>query len=174
MIFQIDDRPPDLEALETEKAAIKDEIRKISTRDTIITFILILCISLASGLAVYEATDNVRYAGIAASVFPVLGIVMSLLGITRVVGFRSAAIRLAELKNNLIALNPVSESSAQDINGLRTRYKRVDAYQTQVEAEGRAPVNGELAMYWEFDASTSAKSARGREFLGRARDSVDS
>ncbi|MEX2352536.1 MAG: hypothetical protein WD709_00010, partial [Gammaproteobacteria bacterium] len=76
--------------------------------------------------------------------------------------------RLAELKTNLIALNPVSDNSINDINSLRSKYQRVDDYQKQVEAEGRPTVNGELAMYWEFDASTSAKSARGRDYLIRA------
>jgi len=173
MIFLIDNLPPTVEVLETERALIQDQINSIATRDTVITFILIMLISLGSGMAVFWSTDNVRYAGIVAAVFPVVGIVMSMLGVTKVVGFRSAARRLTDLSNDLIALNPVSGGSIDDINTLRAKYKRVDEYQSQLEKEKRTAVNGELAMYWEFDASTSAKSARGRDFLDRARESAE-
>src|SRR5690606_29081777 len=128
MIFLIDNTPPTGEALERERELISNSIKQISTRDTVITFILIMLISLGSGMAVYWSTDSVRYAGIVAAVFPVVGIVMSILGITKVVGFRSAARQLTDLKNDLIALNPVSQSSVEDINTLRAKYKRVEEY----------------------------------------------
>jgi len=173
MIFQIDHIPPTLAALESERALVAQKIKSISLRDTIITFILIIMLSLITGLAVYWSTDNFRYAGISAAIFPLVGVTMSLLGITKAVGFRSSVRQLTDLKNEQINLNTISDSSIEDIKMLRAKYKRIEAYQTQIENEGRDLVNGELAMYWEFDASTSAKSARGRDFLDRARDSAE-
>lgn len=174
MNFAIDNPPPSQDMLEAEKKAIGMQIRKISNRDTLITFILIILTSLVIGFIVYWSTGNIGYAGLAAAVFPILGLILTLAGITKGAGFRSAALRLTDLKNELISLNPVSDDSMDDIETLSSKYSMIKTYQSQIEQIGRHPVNGELAMYWGFDASTLAKTARGRQFLDRARESVDS
>ncbi len=174
MNFALDSTPPSQDMLEAEKKAIGVQIRQISNRDTLITFILIIISSLMLGFIVYWSTGNIGYAGLAASVFPVLGLVLTLAGITKGAGFRSAALRLTDLKNELISLNPVSGDSIEDVETLGSKYSMIKSYQSQVEQIGRLPVNAELAIYWEFDASTLAKTARGRNFLDRARESVDS
>lgn len=174
MNFALENTPPSQDMLASEKELISAQIRRISSRDTIITFILIIISSAVTGLIVYWSTGSVSYAGISAAVFPVLGTLLTIAGITKVAGFRSAALRLTDLKNELISLNPVSADSMKDINSLASRYETIGAYQQQVKASGRPTVNAELAMYWDFDASTQAKTARGRDFLDRAREAVDS
>lgn len=173
MNVALESPPPSASTLETERQRITAEIRRISGRDTLITFILIILVSTASGMVVYWTTGNVAYAGSAAAVFPILGTVMTLLGITKVAGFRSAARQLTDLKNELISLNPVSPDSMKDVETLASRYPLIGDYQRQVVSSGRMPVNAELALYWDFDASTQAKTARGRDFLDRAREAVD-
>ncbi len=172
MNFSIDKSPPDTDRIKAEKDLIAAEIRRISVRDMIISCAVIVTVSVALGVIVYWSTGNTVYAGLAVSLFPLLGVILSLAGITSVIGFRSAANRLSELKNDLIALSPVSTDSNKDIENLRSKYQRVDIYQTNIEKTGRSPVNGELAMYWEFAASTTAKTARGRDLLGRARNAL--
>lgn len=173
MNFALENPPPSSTVLDTEREHISAQIRHISGRDTVITFILILVSSAVTGLIVYWSTGNFGYAGAAAAVFPVLGTVLTLLGVTKVAGFRSAALRLTDLKNELISLNTVSADSMEDIETLAARYPIIQAYQRLLEASGRQPVNAELAMYWGFDTSTQAKTAKGRDFLDRAREAVD-
>ena len=172
MFFLIDKTPPTLEMIEDERRGLEQEIKRITGRDTIITFILILASSIATAVTVYWTTGQAAYAGIAASVFPILGAVLGLAGVIRTIGFRSSDTRLTDLRNALAALNPVSTEAGRDILSLSGRYPVVRSYQKQLESTGRVPVHGELAMYWEFDSSTQAKTARGREFLERARDAV--
>lgn len=172
MFFLIDKTPPTLDMIEDARRGLKQEIKRITGRDTLITFLLIFASSLGTAVTVYWATGRADYAGIAASVFPVLGAGLGLAGVIRTIGFRSSDTRLTDLRNALAALNPVSTEAGRDILSLSGRYPVVRSYQKQLEKVGRPPVNGELAMYWEFDSSTLAKTARGREFLERARDAV--
>lgn len=174
MNFALESTPPTQQMLDSERLSVSAQIRLISGRDTLITFILIIISSAVTGMVVYWSTGNVRYAGIATAFFPILGTVLTMTGITKVAGFRSAALRLTDLKNELISLNPVSGESIKDIETLCSRYSTIDDYQKKIRASGRTPVNAELAMYWDFDASTQAKTARGRDFLDRARESVES
>lgn len=172
MNFNIDKAPPGVEALGEERKRIEEQIRSIKNRDTLITFILILVSSVAIGFAVYWSTGSTRYAAIAFSIFPIIGAVMSLAGLITVVGFRSNAQRLIELRNDLIALNPISDDSQADIGRLGDKYAQVDIYRRKVADAGRSPVNGELAMFWEWDASTQAKTAKQRAYLESARENV--
>lgn len=174
MNFALENTPPSHNMLESERSKVSAQIRLIAGRDTLITFILIILTSLVTGLIVFWSTGNIGYAGFSAAIFPILGLLLTLTGITRGAGFRSAALRLTDLKNDLIALSPVSADSMEDIEELCKKYPMVDTYQHQVKTSGRPPVNGELAMFWGFDASTQAKTARGRAYLDRARESVDS
>ncbi len=174
MNFALENTPPTQAMLDSERESISGQIRHISGRDTLITFVLIIISSAVTGMIVYWSTANVRFAGIAASVFPVLGILLTMTGITKVAGFRSAALRLTDLKNELISLGPVSADSQKDIETLCGKYAIIDTYQEKIISTGRTTVNAELAMYWDFDASTQAKTARGRDFLDRARESVES
>ena len=132
MNFTIDQTPPEEAVLSEEREHIAAQIRRIQQRDTIITFLLILTTSIAASLAVYWSTDNIKYAAIAFSVFPVIGVIMSLAGLITTVGFRSNAMRMIELRNEMIALNPVSEDSCGDVNKLSDRYAQVDIYRRKV------------------------------------------
>jgi hypothetical protein len=172
MNFNIDNAPPGQDALDKERASITGEIKRLSTRDTLITITIIIFSSFLLGVIVYWSTDSFRIAGLSVAVFPVLGTILSLTGVTKAAGFRSAANSINELNNELVALNPVSEDSMQDIHTLSQRHNLVKAYQEKVVALGRPTVNGELAMYWEFDTSTLGKTAKGRDFLTKAKDSV--
>ena len=172
MNFTIDQTPPEEAVLSEEREHIAAPIRRIQQRDTIITFLLILTTSIAASLAVYWSTDNIKYAAIAFSVFPVIGVIMSLAGLITTVGFRSNAMRMIELRNEMIALNPVSEDSCGDVNKLSDRYAQVDIYRRKVADLDRPVVNGELAMFWEWDASTQAKTAKQRAYLESARESA--
>ena len=172
MNFDIDNTPPSLELLEQERQELVEEIKRLSFFDTMITFVFIIFSSALLGLIIFWYTNNIRYAGISVAVFPIIGTVLSLLGITKSTGFRSAANRISELHNELIGLNFVSNENMKDINMLSSRHMLVSEYQKKLELQGRAPVNGELALYWEFDTSTMAKTARGRDFLAKAKDSV--
>jgi len=149
------------------------EISRISLRDITITFILIIVCSIGLGAIVYWSTENAKYAGIASALFPVLGVILSVLGITKNAGFRSAAQKLTNLRNDLIAVNPASSESQRDVEKLCAKYDVVAGYSDKLKGIERNMVNGELAMYWEFDTSTMAKTARGRDFLDKAKDSVE-
>lgn len=172
MNFVIDGMPPDADAITEERNQISARIKSIHRHDTIVTFILILLTSAALGAAVYWGTDNVKYAAISASVFPIIGVIMSLTGLTTATGFRSAVVRMGELNYNLVALNPVSKESYNDIESLARKYKQVEEYINRVKNLGRDVVNGELAMFWEWDSSTQAKTARKRAMLEKAKGEV--
>lgn len=172
MNFTIEQTPPVAEALQADRGRIEQQIRSITQQDTLITFVLILLTSTAFGFAVFWSTDSIKYAAIAFSVFPVIGVIAALTGLIATVGFRSNALRMIELKNELIALNPVSDDSIGDIRRLSEKYVQVDIYRRKVEDQQRALVNGELAMFWEWDATTQARTAKQRAYLESARDSV--
>lgn len=171
MNFVIDKAPPGDEALREERGHINQQIRSIRNRDTVITFLLIVVSSIAIAFAVYWSTDSARDAAIAFSIFPVIGVILSLAGVITVVGFRSNAQRMIELKNDLIALNSVSEDSLDDVRNLSEKYVQVDIYRRKVADMERVLVNGELAMFWEWDASTQARTAKQRAYLESARNS---
>ena len=48
----------------------------------------------------------------------------------------------------------------------------VGAYNKKLLEQDRETVNAELAMYWEFDSSTMANTARGRDLINKARERV--
>ena len=173
MIFGIDQPPPTMELLEQERNILATEIRRITNRDTAITFLIIIISSIALGLAVYWHTVNLTYTGISVAVFPLLGTVLSLAGATKSTGFRSAANRINEYQNDLIGVSPVSAASVKDIDTLTARHKLVNEYQQKIAQQDRPTVNAELAMYWEFDSSTLANTARGRDLVNKARERTD-
>ena len=172
MNFTIENKPPTSDMINNEKECIIDEISHIKKRDLLITAILIIASSILLGNIVYWSTDSYQYAGIAMAIFPVLGVIMSTIGITKSAGFRSAAIRMGELRNELIGFNSVSDDGNEDIQKLCKRHSLINNYHKAVEDSGRKLVNGELAMYWEFDTSTMAKTAKGRDYLKQAKESV--
>ena len=172
MNFIIDEDPPTAEILEQERNLLKSEIKRMALRDTIVTFVIISVCSLALGLIVFWQTDNLRYTGMAIAVFPILGTLMSLLGITKSTGFRSAANSIAEMQNELAGLNPITNTSLKDVDTLAARHKMVGAYNKKLLEQDRETVNAELAMYWEFDSSTMANTARGRDLINKAKERV--
>ena len=172
MNFNIEKPPAALDSLEQERNKLASEIRSLTVRDTFITFMIIIFSSIVLGLIVYWQTDDVRYAGISVAVFPLLGTILSLMGVTKSTGFRSAANRINELHGELIGLSPVSDASMQDIRTLGSRHKLVNEYLNKVEQQERVSVNAELAMYWEFDSSTMANTARGRDLVNKAKDRI--
>ncbi|MFT5133204.1 MAG: hypothetical protein ACI9SC_001673 [Gammaproteobacteria bacterium] len=172
MNFDIDTAPPSLDILEQERNALVNDIKHLTTRDTIITFLIIIFGSVVLGLIVYWQTDNIRYAGISVAVFPVLGTVLSLMGVTKSTGFRSAANSISELHNKFVGLSAVSTASMDDVKTLCSRHKLVNEYHATLEQQGRVSVNAELAMFWDFDSSTVANTARGRDLVKNAKKTV--
>jgi len=172
--FNIDSKPPSQDVIDLEFKSISAEIKHLTARDTLITFILITLTSLVAGSVVFWTTGNYYYAGGAVTFFPILGTSLSLMGVTKSAGFRSVDVKLSELKNSLAGLNSVSKHDIKDIEKLCSTHKVVDRYYTQLKEVGRTAVNGELAMFWEFDTSTMAKTAKGRDYLEKARESVKS
>jgi len=172
MNFNIEDGPPAPEAVEKERDIIAAEIKHLTARDTIITFLIIIVCSVLLGFVVFWYTGSTKYAGISVAVFPVLGTVLSFLGITKSTGFRSAANRISELHSDLIELSPVLEKSVKDVETLCKRHMLVYEYHEKILEQKRETVNGELAMFWEFDTSTLANTARGRDLLDKAKDTV--
>lgn len=172
MNFNIEQAPPSADVLEKERAILAKEIGRLTSRDTLVTFLIIIFSSILLGLVVYWYTDSIKYAGISVSIFPILGTILSLLGVTKSTGFRSAANRLDELHSDVIELSPVLDKSMEDIKTLCTRHMLVFEYHEKVLEQNREPVNGELAMFWEFDSSTLANTARGRDLLNKAKDTV--
>lgn len=128
MNFYIENEPPAAEILEQERNTLIAEIKSLTVRDTIFTFTLIIITSVLLGLGVFWYTDNIRYAGIAVAVFPTLGTLLSLLGITKSTGFRSAANSIAEKHNEFIGLSQVKNESLPDVATLSTRHKLVNEY----------------------------------------------
>lgn len=173
MNFIIDRAPPTEDEIQNERERIGKQIKRINTQDTVITFTLILVSSTVLSLVTFSYTNNVKFAAIAFSIFPIIGVVAALAGVITVVGFRSNAMRMIELRNELIALNPVSDDSMGDVRNLSEKYVQVDIYRRKVSDMGRSLVNGELALFWEWDASTQAKTAKQRAYLENAKESVD-
>jgi hypothetical protein len=173
MKFRIEDPPPAAAEIEAERARIGALTASIQQRDTIITFLLIVITSILMFLSVFWATDDIRYAGAAAAVFPVIGTVLAVTGLITVAGFRSAARQVLELKHQLIALTPISGGSEENVRDLGETYAAVREYTRQVEEQGRALVNGELSMFWEWDTSTLAKQDRRRELFDKARETIN-
>ena len=168
MKFHIDEAPPQPEEMDRERTRIRAEIARLKRRDMIVTFIVILMFSAVASMGVYWATDNVSYAAITGAVFPLVGAILALSGLVSASGFRSATLRMIELNHELIALVPISGDNRDEVQKLSRKYPKVQAYVAQVEAIPRELVNGELALFWEWDATTSAKEERGREYVERA------
>jgi hypothetical protein len=80
--------------------------------------------------------------------------------------------QMIELNHELIALVPISGDNRDEVQKLVKKYPKVQAYVAQVEAVPRELVNGELALFWEWDATTSAKHERGRDYVEKARGIV--
>lgn len=171
MEFRIDLPPPLQDDIAREREILSAKIRHIRKRDMIVTSILILAASIIIALAVYWLTDNLKYAAISAVVYPILSVVLNVLGITTNVGFRSVALQMIELNNNLIALKVIPGDNT-DLRNLSSKYKEIAAYADKVKEMGREFVNGELAMFWEWDSSTGAKTARARSYVNRAKKSM--
>lgn len=172
MKFAIDGAPPATEEIEEERTRISVQIRRIKRLDNLISMLVILAATAAACLAVYFTTYSIRYAAITATIFPVVGVVLSLTGVISAAGFRSAARQLIELDHQLIALNRISESNLADVRKLAARYLVVDDYWTKTTEMGRDLVNGELAMFWGYDASTLGEQDKGKEYLTKAAGSV--
>lgn len=172
MEFQIDQEPPALDAIEAARAVIEREMKRIRLRDNLITFVLIILTSIAIGFTVFWSTREIQYAVIAASVFPVVGGILGWAGLISAVGFRSAARQMIELKHGLVALQPISAANQATIDELGGKYPEVSGYVDKVVWIGRDLVNGELAIFSEWDASTKAKREKRRDFVEKARDSV--
>ncbi|MBF8268801.1 MAG: hypothetical protein HW386_510 [Gammaproteobacteria bacterium] len=171
MEFRIDLPPPLQDDIVRERDLLNTRIRQIRNRDLIVTSVLILMASIVIALAVYWLTNSLKYAAISAVIYPSLSVVLNVLGITTNTGFRSAALQLIELNNSLIALKPLSEDNI-DVRNLSAKYKEIAAYTNKVKEIGRDFINGELAMFWEWDSSTGAKTARARSYVNRARKSI--
>jgi hypothetical protein len=171
MEFRIDHPPPRSDDIAREREKITSKIKDIRGRDLILTSILVLTTSAIVAAVVFWLTDNLKYAAIAAAIYPIASVVLNVLGITTNIGFRSAALQLVELNNQLIALKPISEENP-DVGTLSGKYREIAAYVDQVKALGRDFVNGELAMFWGWDSSTAAKTAKARSYVNRARKSI--
>jgi hypothetical protein len=172
MKFHIEESPPQPEEMDRERTRIRAEMKRLKRRDMIVTFIVILVFSAGAALAVYWATNNISYAAITGAVFPLLGAILSLSGLVTAAGFRSQALRMIELNHELIALVAISGDNREEVQKLGKKYPKVQAYVAKVEAIPRELVNGELALFWEWDATTSAKGDRGRAYVERARGIV--
>lgn len=173
MNFDIDKTPPSADSIASEHVVLEEELKLIKRRDTIMSFILILIVSVILSVIVYLYTENTRYALITATVIPLLGSIMTLTGLVSNAGFRSAAHRIITINHKLFALETVSEDNSSDVEKLAKKYVQVQEYIDSVRALDRGLVNGELAMFWEWDASTMAKTARGREYIEKAKNTVE-
>ena len=173
MEFNLDLSPPEESEIIREREEISDKYRKVHNQDLVITAIIVLVTSAVLAFAVFWFTGSMKYAAIASAIYPVLSIVLHWVGVTGNTGFRSAALKMAELNNSLIALKPISGDNA-DIKELSSKYEKVAGYADKVKESGRDFVNAELAMFWEWDTSTQAKTARARDYVNRAaKESVE-
>ena len=173
MEFNLDKSPPDESEIIREREEFADKLRKVHNRDLIVTSIIVLVTSSVVAFAVFWVTGSIKYAAISSAIYPILSVVFHWVGITGNTGFRSAALKMAELNNSLIALKPITGDNA-DIQELSSRYEKVANYVDKVEMLGRDFVNAELAMFWEWDTSTQAKTARARDYVNRAaKESVE-
>ena len=165
MEFNLELPPPAESDIIREREVVSEELRKVHKRDLILTSILILVTSAIVALAVFWFTASITYA--------ILSVVLHYVGITGNTGFRSAALQMVELKNSLIALKPIPEDNA-DIQELSSKYTKIADYVDRVKELGRDFVNAELAMFWEWDTSTQAKTARARDYVHKAREIIES
>jgi len=171
MEFNIDLPPPEENDIIREREVIRDKLRRVHNRDMIVTSVLILVTSGIVALAVYWFSNSIKYAAIASAIYPIISVVMHLVGVTGSTGFRSAALQMVELNNSLIALKPIPEDN-HDVQELSSKYGNIADYVEKVKALGRNFVNAELAMFWEWDTSTQAKTARARDYVHKARESI--
>lgn len=171
MEFNIDLPPPEENDIIREREVVTEKLRKVHNRDLIVTSILVLVTSTIVALAVFWFSGSIKYAAIASAIYPIISVVLHLVGVTGSTGFRSAALQMVELNNSLIALKPIPGGNA-DIQDLSSKYESISEYVAKVEALGRDFVNAELAMFWEWDTSTQAKTARARDYVHKARESI--
>jgi len=168
MEFIIDNMPPTEDEIAQERENINKELKRIKTKDNIFTSILIIAGSIILSLIVYWSTNNIIYAAMATVVFPVIGTLLSIFGVITVTGFRSFASTLNDLNHKFVALKPISKSDKDEILELSKKYNDVDSYRKKIEELGRELVTGEMAMFWEWDTSTRAKSEKARDFVERS------
>ena len=173
MKFSFDSPPPSAKEIAREHERISGLIRRIKRLDMMISMLVILITTIVACMAVYFTTGNVRMAAITASIFPVVGILLSVTGIISAAGFRSAARQLIELNHQMIELTPVSENAEEDVKKLAAKYLVVDDYWTKTTEMGRSLVNGELALFFGFDASTLGKMDKGKDYLSQAKRSMN-
>ena len=173
MEFNLDLPPPEEGEIVKEREAISDLLRKVHNRDMIVTSVLILVTSLVVALAVFWFTGSIKYAAISSAIYPVLSVVLHWVGVTGSTGFRSAALKMIELNNSLISLKPIPVDNA-DIPDLSSKYGKIHDYAAKVNELGREFVNAELAMFWEWDTSTQAKTAKARDYVHKARETYAS
>lgn len=167
MEFNLDVSPPGESEIIREREELTDKLRKVHNQDLILTSIIVLVTSAVVAFAVFWFTGSMKYAAMASAIYPILSVLLHWVGITGNTGFRSAAQKMVELNNSLIALKPLSSDNA-DIQELTAKYEKVAEYADQVKKSGRDFVNAELAMFWEWDTSTQAKTARARDYVNRA------
>ncbi len=161
MILDLNNSPPSSADIAQEHARLSSAMRSVRRRDNLITTVIILSASLVAGLAVFWTTRNLRYAGMAAAIFPLLGACLSIFGVITAAGFRSAAKQMIEFDHQLIALSQISENSVGDVERLCAKYSPVARYVAKVRETDREITNGELAMFWELDSSTAGKHMKG-------------
>lgn len=155
--------PPSAGEIAGERTRVSAEMRRVRLQDNLITTFIILSVSLLVGLAVYWTTRNLRYAGMAAAVFPLIGACLSVFGIITAAGFRSTAKQMIEFDHRLVALNDISESSGGDVERLCAKYPPVARYVARVRESGREIINRELATFWELDSGTAGRHMKGWE-----------
>ena len=173
MEFNLDLPPPEESEIIKEREAVTETLRRVHNRDMIVSSILILITSLMVALAVFWFSGSIKYAAISSAIYPVLSVVLHWAGVTGSTGFRSAALKMIELKNSLIALKTIAADNA-DIQDLSSKYAKIHDYAGKVNALGREFVNAELAMFWEWDTSTQAKTAKARDYVHKARETYES
>jgi 2-hydroxychromene-2-carboxylate isomerase len=163
MQIDLNGAPPGADEIAAEKARVSAAIRSVRLRDNMVTAVIILAVSLGLGFAVFWTTRDLRYAGVAAAVFPIIGAALALSGVITAAGFRSAAKRMIELNHELIGLSPISGSSREDVTTLCAKYPPVARYVERVNDTARELTNAELATFWELDASTEGRHMKGWE-----------
>jgi len=161
MNFDLKLNPPNADEIAGERVRVSAEMRRVRRQDNLVTAFIILSVSLLIGLAVYWTTRDLRYAGVAAAIFPLIGACLSVFGVITAAGFRSAAKRMIELDHQLIALSEISENSGGDVERLCAKYPPVARYVERVQKSQREITNGELATFWELDSSTEGRHMKG-------------
>jgi 2-hydroxychromene-2-carboxylate isomerase len=161
MNLDLNAAPPGADEIARERERVQKEISAVRVRDGLITAFIIVSVSGMLGLVVFWTTRNLRYAGMAAAIFPLIGACLSVFGLITAAGFRSAAKQMIELNHRLIALNPISDSSREDVMMLCGKYPAVARYVGRVQELDREITNGELATFWELDASTAGRHVKG-------------